>query len=168
MSVSIGPEFNYNSEEYFAGGFVFAIDYQLPVSPLRLAIGLTTTYSYDFGETTTLETAGSFRWYFIDDIVPGLFAQIDLGAHIITENEITHTSFNAGLRAGYRFPFTASFYIEPYGRFGYPFFLGAGLLAGASFDLSSGNTSREPRAPRAPRTPGNTSSNVDSDSEGDE
>jgi len=38
-----------------------------------------------------------------------------------------------GLRAGYRLPLGDMFFIEPFGRVGYPFMFGIGALAGVRF-----------------------------------
>jgi len=41
--------------------------------------------------------------------------------------------FLGGLRGGYRFTLASHFYVEPYGRIGYPFAFGIGALAGLMF-----------------------------------
>jgi len=140
ISAGIGPEVNMNSREGFAGGLSLCIDYQLPVSAAQLAVGVIAVGSSNFSDTTVLEVGGMLRWYFLGAEQTGLFAQADLGVHLITEQEESVTLFEAGLRAGFRMPLGDSFYIEPYGRFGYPYFMGAGVLAGMRFQTSSNSS----------------------------
>jgi len=131
--IGIGPEINMNSREGFAGGIPINIDYQLPISALPLALGLTITMSSNFSDTTVAETTGLFRWYFMGMNHSGFFAQVDLGMHILTERNVSLTLFNGGIRAGFRLPLGDFFYVDPHGRFGYPFFIGAGVLGGMRF-----------------------------------
>jgi len=135
ISAGIGPEFNMNSREGYAGGLSLSLDYQLPVSAAQLAAGLVVTGSYNFSDTFVLETTGMFRWYFLGVNHTGFFAQVDLGLHLISEQSVMAPGFEGGLRAGFRMPLGEAFYIEPYGRFGYPYFMGAGVLAGMRFKL---------------------------------
>jgi len=134
ISVGLGPEFNMNARENFAGALSLSIDYQLPV---QLAIGLSVIGSANFSETNVLEAAGIFRWYILGDNHTGLFVQTDLGLHLISERSVIKPMFGGGLRAGYRLLLGESFYIEPYGRFGFPYFYGVGVLAGMPFRFSA-------------------------------
>ena len=135
ISVGIGPEINTNARANFAGGLSLSIDFQLPVSAAQLAAGLVVGGSYNFTDTIVLETTGMFRWYFLGVNHTGFFAQVDLGLHLIMEQNVTVPGFEGGLRAGFRMPLGEAFYIEPYGRFGYPYFWGVGILAGMRFQL---------------------------------
>jgi len=133
ISIGIGPELNMNSRENYAGGLSLNMEYQLPVSRFQLSTGLTVTLSHNFSNTFVFEATGMFRWYFPDITHNGFFTQIDLGTHMITERGVFAPLFEAGLRAGYRMPLGEKYYIEPYGRFGFPYFWGAGVLAGINF-----------------------------------
>jgi len=140
ISIGAGPEFNMNSRENFAGGFSLVFDYGLPTLPL--AFGLSAAASYNFLNSAVMEAASFFRWYFPGVKHSGFFAQADLGFYYIMEDIATRDverfpMFLGGLRAGYRLPLGQSFYLEPYGRAGYPFAFGAGLLAGIRFHKES-------------------------------
>jgi len=159
ISVGIGPEFNMNAPENFAGGLAMSIDYLLPIYAINLAVGLGVTYSDDFQESYALETGAFVRWYFLDRILPGLFAQLDLGVVLIPDTFVEDILFGAGLRAGIRIPLSNSIYIEPYGRMGYPFAWGIGVLGGFRFNLSSNNSGG---------STGSTYGNVGRTTQGDE
>jgi len=139
LSAAAGFEMNMNSREGLGGAIALAADYQLPISGLRLAAGLNITGSTNFSGTLVMEITAMARWYFLSAEHDGPFAQVDLGLHLITEkkdNRIENFAlFESGLRAGFRLPIGDSFYIEPYGRFGYPYFFGIGVLAGMRFQL---------------------------------
>jgi len=127
MGIGLGAEWNMNSREMFAGGAVLSLDFNLPMAPL--ALGITGTVSSNFTDGLVVEASALFRWYFLGKKWSGFFAQADLGAAFIIEDEETTPLFMGGLRAGYRFPL-GMFYVEPYGRVGYPFMFGIGVLAG--------------------------------------
>jgi len=120
------------------------------------AAGLTVTVSNNFSGVTVLEPAALFRWYFLSSGHAGFFAQVDLGAALIigsvcsgdcpesdcagklcTGKDCSETGvipmFLGGLRGGYRLPLGSSFYAEAYGRIGYPFIFGIGVIAGMRF-----------------------------------
>lgn len=171
ISVGAGPELNMNSREGFAFGAGLSIDYQLPFPSPELAAGAVVTASSNFDDTFVIEATAMARWYFMGTNYTGLFAQVDLGMHYITERDVSLILFQGGVRAGYRLPMSDSFYIEPYGRFGYPHFIGIGVLAGMRFNLSSDpSTSRadnraESRAEsRASRRASNRSDSLDDNS----
>jgi len=142
ISIGLGPELNMNSREGFAYGAGLGITYQLPVSALQLAAGLTVTGSYNLSDTFVAEAAALFRWYFLGVNYTGFFVQADLGMHFISERSVMVSVYQGGLRAGMRVPLSDSFFIEPYGRFGIPYFMGAGLLAGIRIRPSSGSNSQ--------------------------
>jgi len=137
ISIGIGPEFNMNSRENFAGGFVVSIDYKLPISAIQLAAGLTMTTSFNFSDALSFEVTGMVRWYFLRIKNLNFFAQADAGMHLIVENNISVVLIEGGLRAGLRMPIGDLFYIEPYGRFGYPYAWGMGVLAGVRINIPS-------------------------------
>jgi len=130
-ALGIGAEWNMNSRENYAGGAALTFDYALPHS---FALGVTVTASSNFNGIAVIEPAALFRWYFLGSNNNGFFLQADIGAYLILEDEEDlKTMFNGGLRGGFRFPIKTNFYIEPYGRIGYPFAFGVGALAGVKF-----------------------------------
>ena len=133
MAASMGMEFNMNSRDNFAGAFIFGFDYNLPVSDVRLATGLTFSISNNFFGITVLEPVALIRWYFKEIEHMELFAQIDLGTFIVLEKQGASTLFLGGLRSGFRLPLGEMLYIEPFGRLGYPFAFGFGASAGVRF-----------------------------------
>jgi hypothetical protein len=128
-AIGAGMEWNMNARENFAGGALLSFDCNLPRS---FAIGLNVTASINFSDITVIEPATFFRWYFLGGH-NGFFVQADLGAYLIFENDDLTTLFLGGLRGGFRFPLGKSFYVEPFGRIGYPFAFGVGALAGIKF-----------------------------------
>ena len=135
FAIGLGPEWNMNSKENFAGGVVFNFDYNLPAA-IPFAVGLTGVFDSnfnDFSKIFAIESSALFRWYFLGKTHAGFFAQADLGAVFIFENDESKTLFMGGLRGGYRLPLGSLFFIEPYGRVGYPFMFGVGALAGIRF-----------------------------------
>jgi len=130
VAMGIGPEFNMNSRYNFAMGGVFGFDANLPHS---LALGFTFTASYNFNGITVVEPAVLFRWYFLGTGHKGFFAQADMGGYLIFEDGDIKPMVLGGLRGGYRFTPASHFYLEPYGRLGYPFAFGIGVMAGLRF-----------------------------------
>ena len=137
FAIGLGPEWNMNSRENFALGGALSFDYNLPVSVAPFAVGVTASVSSNFSDGVVMETMGHFRWYFLGKLhsnrFSGLFVQADLGALLIFEDSETTPLFSGGLRAGFRLPLGKLFFIEPYGRVGYPFMFGFGLMAGVRF-----------------------------------
>ena len=129
MTVGLWPEWNMNSRKGFAVGAGLGFDYNLS---RFFAMGLSVTASHNFTAFTATEPAAMFRWYLLGKS-RGLFAQADAGAYLYMENEQTIPVFMGGLRTGFRLPLGRSFYIEPYGRAGYPFAFGIGAAAGMRF-----------------------------------
>ena len=129
-ALSLGLEWNMNARENFAGGAVFGFDYNLPYF---FALGLTVTYSNNFSGISVIETAALFRWYFLENGYTGFFAQADAGAYLVLEDGEFIPLFMGGLRVGFRLPLGELFFIEPYGRVGYPFVFGIGVMAGMRF-----------------------------------
>ena len=129
-AIGIGPEWNMNSRDNFAMGGVFGFDFNLGNS---FAVGLTAAYSNNFSGIQVIEPAALFRWYFLTKDHTGLFVQADLGAYLILEDGDFTPMFLGGLRGGLRLPLGVMFYVEPFGRIGYPFAFGVGALAGVRF-----------------------------------
>ena len=127
IGLGLGAEWNMNSREMFAGGALLNFDFNLPMAPI--AVGVTGTVSSNFAAGLVVEASALFRWYFLGKKWSGFFAQADVGAVFIFEEDETKPMFMGGLKAGYRFPL-GMFFVEPYGRVGYPFMFGIGVLAG--------------------------------------
>jgi len=70
FAISIGPEFNMNSRENFAGGLVLGFDVSFGSA---FAAGATVTASYNFSEIFVLEPSALFRWYFLGKKHSGFF-----------------------------------------------------------------------------------------------
>jgi len=132
FAVSLGLEWDMNSRKNFAGGLALGFDYNLPVA-IPFAVGMTVTVSSNFTGIVVIEPAALFRWYFLGKRHSGFFAQADAGAYLVIEDEELSPLFLGGLRGGFRLPLGTMFYIEPYGRVGYPFMFGIGVMAGIRF-----------------------------------
>jgi len=131
VALSLGPEWNMNSPHNFAGGISLAIHYNLTRS---VAIGLTITGSSNFfGFYVIEEPALLLRWYLFTKDHTGVFIETDVGGSLAVQGSEVSPYFLGGIRGGYRLPLGSSFFIEPYGRAGYPFAFGLGVLAGVSF-----------------------------------
>ena len=137
-AVSAGPEWNMSSPENFAAGFGLGFDINLPGVPL--AVGINVAGSANFSKTGVIETAPFIRWYFMNTPYTGFFAQLDTGYFHILESGDSIPRFTGGVRGGYRLPLGKMFYIEPYGRFGYPYFFGIGVMAVIGLNLSKDST----------------------------
>jgi len=129
-AISIGPEWNMNSRDNFAAGAVLAFDFNLGSS---FALGINATASSNFDGIFVIEPAAMFRWYFLSREHIGWFAQADAGMSLILEDGDTTSLLLGGLRAGLRLPLGDKFFVEPFGRLGYPFVFGVGGLVGVRF-----------------------------------
>ena len=125
VSIGVGPEWNMNSRENFAMGGVFGFTVDLPNS---FAVGLTAAYSNNFSGIQVIEPSALFRWYFLSENHTGLFVQADVGAYLVLEDGELKPMFSAGLHGGIRLPLGDKFFVEPFGRVGYPFAFGVGAL----------------------------------------
>jgi len=165
ISGGLGPELNWNSREGVALGALISGDCELPFSFAQLAAGLVFTFSLNFSDTIVFEPTALFRWYFLGLGYEGFFAQVDLGVHVIIEYGISVLLFEGGLRGGYRMFLFDDFYIEPYGRFGYPFAMGVGVLAGLRFklNLNSSNSNTNTNNNVNINTNTNTNTNINTD-----
>ena len=130
MSTGLGLEWNMNSRHNFAGGAILTFDYKLP---RFAAVGILLGGSSNFKNTHIIEPAVLFRAYFQEYEFTGFYFQCELGASFIHEDGDLWTVPLVGYGGGYRLPLGPSFYIEPYGRLGYPFAFGIGLIAGIRF-----------------------------------
>ena len=130
MSVGLGAEWNMASRHDFAGGAVLNFLYNVPGSS---SLGLSFTGSMNFNNIYVLEPAFLVRHYFSQEKHSGFFVQFDMGAFIALEEKGVTPMVKSGLAAGCRIPLGSTFYVEPYGRAGYPFAFGLGLMAGFCF-----------------------------------
>jgi len=130
MALGAGPEWNMNSRDNFAAGAVLAFDYSLGSS---FALGINATASSNFDGIFVIEPAAFFRWYFLGSNHTGWFVQADVGAYLVLEDSEVTPMFLGGVRGGLRLPLGDKFFVEPFGRLGYPFAFGVGGLAGIRF-----------------------------------
>jgi hypothetical protein len=130
MAVAGGPEWNMNSRENFAVGVALAFDYNFGSS---FAAGVNATFSTNFFGIVVIEPAALFRWYFLGSSHAGFFAQAETGVYLVFEDDEFTPLFLGGLRGGLRLPFGETLFVEPFGRIGYPFAFGFGVLAGVRF-----------------------------------
>ena len=130
VAIGIGPEWNMNSRENFAAGGILAFDLNIGSS---LSIGINATVSTNFDEIMVIEPVANFRWYFLGSNHTGWFVQADVGAYLVMEDGDLTPLFMGGLRAGLRLPLGETLFVEPFGRVGYPFAFGVGVLAGVKF-----------------------------------
>jgi len=137
-AIGLGMEMNMNSPENFAAGLALNFDYNLPI-PI-FAVGLNVTGSNNFADISVLELSGMFRWYLLSRESKGLFAQANLGYNY-TDIEGAPVAVISELRGGIRFPL-GRFYLEPYGRAGYPVVWGVGAAFGMCFQKKT--KSKEP------------------------
>jgi len=130
MSAGLGLEWNMDSRHNFAGGALLGFDYKLP----RFAsAGFFLASSSNFNNTFVVEPALVFRAYRNEYEFSGFFFQNELGLSFIIEDGRLTSLPLVGFGAGYRFLLSSSFYVEPYGRIGYPFAFGIGVMAGIRF-----------------------------------
>lgn len=145
FSFGIGPEFNMNSPDGFAGGGGFFFDFGFGNS---LAVGLIASASHNFNETTVLEISNMLRYYLLKAEHTGFFYQAELGSTIIFDDDDgVIPAFMGGFRTGARIGFGLG-YFEPYVRIGYPFAFGVGFNSGLRFEVT-GLTPEEKAAKKA-------------------
>ena len=129
-AIGFGVEINMNSPENFAGAALFNFDVNIA---RQFALGINVTGNTNFSGITVLEFSGMFRWYFLSLKHDGWFAQINAGYNHV-DIEGAPIALISELRGGIRIPM-GNFYIEPYGRVGYPVVWGAGVVAVAGIRM---------------------------------
>jgi outer membrane protein OmpA-like peptidoglycan-associated protein len=105
-----------------------------------------TPASFDFGDPDYLmgfEAVVTPRYYMISGATGSSrslgfewFLELDIGVLNVMRGfsgRDSRGSPEVGVASGFRLLFGRHFYIEPYGRFGYPYLYGAGLLIGSRF-----------------------------------
>jgi len=146
FAAGAGMEVNMNSTEDVAVAFgaKFGIDFNINSS---LSAGLNACFN--FAEINVLEPAVMLRWYFINKYLP-VFIQADAGVWMgIEQGKEINMRFLGGASAGVRIPAARNLYIEPYARVGYPFMLGAGVMAGLRLPIIKANDPVGGMTPRA-------------------
>jgi hypothetical protein len=125
-------EGNKNTKENAAMAGVLTNDFALNT---RISTGTRLGFSHNFADLGTLEAGIMLRVYFLSWNSSGPFIQADGGlSHIFWRNDAhddMFTEFLYGGTLGWRFR-VGSVYFEPYGRGGYPFIWGGGLVMGVS------------------------------------
>ena len=130
-AAGLGLEFNLDSRHYFAGAVVLAFDYNLNSN---YSVGANLTASNNFAGFLVIEPTVMVRHYIWENCHRQIFfVQADLGALFFREDGEWTQMFELGLRGGFRMPIRTIYYIEPYGRLGYPFAWGIGFIVGRLF-----------------------------------
>ena len=132
VAIGLGPEWNMDSRFNFAMGGALGLAVSIDDG---FAMGLCFSASNNFTGITALEAGGIFRAYIPGKKNFGFFIQTDIGAFFILEEKEVTPMFMNGIRAGYRFLLgpDKKYFVEPYGRLGYPFAFGVGVLGGLRF-----------------------------------
>jgi hypothetical protein len=130
MSAGLGLEWNMDSRHNFAGGTLLSFDYK---RQRFVSLGFFVAGSSNFSDTHVIEPAFVFRAYYKEYEFAGLFFQSELGISFIHEDGERWTLPLVGVGVGYRKLLGSLLYIEPYGRMGYPFAFGLGVIGGVRF-----------------------------------
>ncbi|AEF83703.1 conserved hypothetical protein [Treponema primitia ZAS-2] len=132
VSIWAGLEWNMNARTLFSLGGILGANYAIKSS---FAAGIKNGFSYNFNEIVVLEPEGFFRWYFLQGEAGSIFLQGDLGASFIFADSRLYMLPLGGISGGIRIYLKNSenFFLEPYGRLGYPFVFGIGITGGYSF-----------------------------------
>jgi hypothetical protein len=130
MAGGVGPEWNMDSRDNFAGGIALSFDYNWFNN---IAVGANLTLSYNFNDFAVIEPTLMVRDYIWENCHGQLFLQLDLGGLFFHEEGQWVPMLELGVRGGFRKPVKTSFFIEPYGRIGYPFAFGIGFITGRYF-----------------------------------
>jgi TolB-like protein len=131
LSLAAGVEGNANSLDGFAAGVNISGNYLVFN---WLSLGIRAGASYDFNDTITFEAVFLPRWNIFSWGKTGaVFAQAGAGISLFSGPDIIFQPVFLGEGGlGIRIPIK-SIYLEPYLRFGYPFFWGA--IASLGFTL---------------------------------
>jgi hypothetical protein len=132
FSIGAGAEVNKNTVTDIAIGGVLTNDFAINS---RFSTATKLAFSYNLEAVGTMEAEFGVRFYFLSWNSSGPFVQGHGGASFIFwRNDIHDEMFIEpiyGGTLGWRFHF-GSVYVEPYGRGGYPFLWGGGLIVGIS------------------------------------
>jgi len=128
--IGFSAEANGNTREGTAAGGGWTIGFDLNQ---YAGIGIKTVFSHDLDSMITMEQCALLRFY-LPINKHGLFIQAEAGGSILFEDEKSDFVFIGGIATGWRFKIGKNWYIEPFGRGGYPFVWGAGLVTGILID----------------------------------
>ena len=124
--VGLGTEINANAPRGpgVSASFIFGAD----LNP-HWAVGAKAAYNPNVYVSGTLEPSLLARYYLTSGS-NGPFAQAELGCVIIFAVDNDYLGFSGGVVTGWRFDLSKSVYLEPALRFGYPYLMGLGVMAG--------------------------------------
>jgi len=119
----------------FGGGISFGGSFN------GMGLGINLLYAQDTEGYISMEALAHFRYYFSflthAEVNTGLFLQAEGGAVLFAYKKPAITGYWSpvvGLAAGWRFPLSARWYIEPRIRGGYPYYFGVGVSGGMRFN----------------------------------
>jgi len=93
--------------------------------------GIRASFFHNMDTLKAIDPVVFFRYY--PSSYLGLYLQAEGGYAILLEMGEIFPVISGGLTAGWRFYLGEGWFIEPSGRFGYPYMWGAGLTAGYNF-----------------------------------
>jgi hypothetical protein len=145
FSLGLGFEMNANSRENFAFGGMLQMEYRF----MRLfSAGIKGVYSMNLTGVKVVEGDAVFRWNAVSHTwknggETAFFLQGEGGVAFGWEQNPAVTTKHGdgkpaidpsgGITAGVRITFPVNLYLEPYGRFGYPYTWSGGIAFGYSF-----------------------------------
>jgi hypothetical protein len=154
FSLGLGAEANSNTRENYALGGMAQIDFRV----FRLlSVGIKGVYSISDTEVRVIEADAFLRWNALTRAWKNrgetvLFLQAEGGAAFGREQDPAVTNKHGdgemvidpsgGITAGIRITTPINLYIEPYGRFGYPYLWAGGVAIGYTF------RKKQPSAPK--------------------
>ena len=130
MTAGLGAEWSMDFRQRYAGGAVINFDYKLGSN---VALGVVITGTTNISNLIFVESAILMRGYFLGTEHTGPFVQEEIGVFLTLDNFKITPLVETAVRVGYRMPLGSSFYLELYGRVGYPFIFGFGAIPGFRF-----------------------------------
>ena len=137
ITLGLSPEASAHTRAGVAvgGGLLVGLDINQ-----QLAAGLKAAYYHNLDTVMTVEAQAFFRYTLPWPEGPGgPFVQAELGSDLFFENSELFPAISGGLSLGWSFVFAENWFVEPAGRFGYPYIWGATLTAGYKFPLNKGS-----------------------------
>jgi hypothetical protein len=132
-ALGAGLETNMNTRRGWAQGYAAVLDRHL--FDEHFLLGFRGGMNTDYQGISTTEGLLFFRLYPYKPDLGGAFTQLGWGVSSFQEDENKQQVLLFEFSAGFRFFFLGGFYVEPYMRTGFPFQLGAGVLAGHRFSF---------------------------------